>query len=87
MTVQEIAAVFPTEFVSGTISVPMRTAPCKSPNCKISPPEHYHMGFPKLPADDAEGTRLIEQADKMDSEIDDMERLDKHLREREEGNC
>ena len=42
------------------------------------------MAFPKLPADDAEGIRLIEQADKMDSEIDDMERLDKHLREREE---
>jgi hypothetical protein len=84
MTVQEIAAVFPTEFVSGSIAVPMRTEPCKFPNGKISPPEHYRMAFPKLPADDAEGTRLIEQADKMDSEIDDMERLDKHLREREE---
>ena len=84
MTVQEIAAVFPTEFAAGSISVPMRTEPCKLPNGKISPPEHYRMAFPKLPADDAEGIRLIEQADKMDSEIDDMERLDKHLREREE---
>jgi hypothetical protein len=84
MTVQEIAAVFPTEFVSGSIAVPMRTEPCKLPNGKISPPEHSRMAFPKLPADDAEGIRLIEQADKMDSEIDDMERLDQHLREREE---
>lgn len=66
MTVQEIAAVFTTEFAAGSISVPMRTEPCKLPNGKISPPEHYRMAFPKLPADDAEGIRLIDQAGKMD---------------------
>jgi hypothetical protein len=84
MTVQEIAAVFPTKFAHGSISPPMRTAPCKLPNGEISPPEHYSMDFPELPADDAEGIRLRERAENMDSEIGDMEKLDEHLREREE---
>jgi len=84
MNVQEIAAVFPTEYVSGSIAVPMRTEPCKLPDGKISPPEHYRLEFPRLPADDVEGLRLVTQAENMDSEIADMERLDQHLREREE---
>jgi hypothetical protein len=81
MTIDQIVAVFPTDFLSVTLAVSMRTKPCKTEAGEILPPEHYPVLFPDMPQGDSEANELSWQARQLPLTLETMEPLDKHLRE------
>ena len=79
MTVEQLVAVFPTDFFIASISVPLRTRPCKDAAGHILPPEEYPVYFPDMSDDDAQGKKLAWQAAQLPLRLDRFELLDKHL--------
>jgi hypothetical protein len=82
MTVEQLVAVFPTDFFIASINVPLRTWPCRDASGRISPPEEYPVYFPDMRDDDAQGKKLAWQAAQLPLRLDRFELLDKHLRTR-----
>ena len=82
MDIRQIAAAFPTGYESGSIAVPMRTAPCRTESGEILPPEQRVILFPDIPEEDVEGNNLSWDARQIPLKLERMELLDKHLRDR-----
>jgi hypothetical protein len=84
MTVEQMVAVFPTDFIVARIGVPMRTAPCRSASGEISQPDEYPVLFPDMKEDDKQGKKLAWEAAQLPLRLDRFELLDKHLRARKD---
>jgi hypothetical protein len=84
MTVEQVAVVFPTDFFTARIGVPIRNGPCRDASGAISPPEEYPVLFPDMKDDDEKGKELARDAAQIPLRLDRFELLDKHLRARNE---
>jgi hypothetical protein len=84
MTVEQMVAVFPTDFLVARIGGLMRTAPCRTASGEISAPDESPVLFPDMKDNDKEGKKLAWDAAQLPLRLDRFEHLDTYLRARKD---